>query len=296
LSVFCARRGSRIWAKENEVVNYLVTNDDGITAPGLWQLVRCLRTLGRVLVVAPNGNYSGYGAALPPARELSFRQYRLEASDLAGVTAYALSAPPATCVQVGLSGALSKLPVDCVVSGINDTLNLGQDVLYSGTVGAAMTAHLLGVPAIAVSLDIGRSGIAHWETAAWGVREIAGGWQKGVTSGPRLYNLNVPNRPVSELNGIQVTRLSANVCLTNYRIAACAENVLSLTPRSDQSPVPPAPGTDAWAVAQGYLSITPLRLFPDVIDGAAWPELARSAPSATLGAMLGAELDMAAAA
>jgi 5'-nucleotidase len=96
--------------------------------PGLWAVVRSLRTLGRVLVVAPNGNYSGYGPALPRARELSFQHYRHDSADLRNVTAYALHAPPATCVQVGLSGAFSKHPIDFGVSCINDALNLGQDV------------------------------------------------------------------------------------------------------------------------------------------------------------------------
>ena len=96
--------------------------------PGLWGVVRSLRTLGRVLVVASNGNYSGYGPALPPARELSFQQCRHDSADLKNVTAYALHAPPATCMQVGLSGAFSKHPIDFGVSGINDALNLGQGI------------------------------------------------------------------------------------------------------------------------------------------------------------------------
>ena len=235
------------------MVNFLVTNDDGITAPGLWAVVRSLRTLGRVLVVAPSGNYSGYGSALPPARELSFRPYRHDSADLRNVTAYALNVPPATCAQVGLSGAFSKHPIDCVVSGINDALNLGQDALHSGTVGAAMRAHILGVPAIAVSLDVGRSGIAHWETAAWGVQEILSCWLPESGSGPFLHNLNVPNRPLSELAGIQLTRLSTTLSLANYRIAPCSENVLCLSTLADEVSTPVWPGTDAWAVARAAI-------------------------------------------
>src|SRR5450759_4742388 len=88
-----------------------------------------------------------------------------------------------------------------------------------------MTAHILGLPAIAVSLDVGGSGIAHWETAAWGVRQMVSSWPSESRCGVPLHNLNVPNLPVGELAGIQITGLSTNVCLTNYRIALCAENL-----------------------------------------------------------------------
>ena len=87
----------------------------------------------------------------------------------------------------------------------------------------------------------------------------------------------MPNLPVGELAGIQITRLSTNVCLTNYRIAPCAENLLCLAKPPDKPSTPAEAGTDAWAVAHGYLSITPLRVFPDLIDGVPWPALAQAA-------------------
>ena len=134
-------------------MNFLLTNDDGIDAPGLWAASRALAELGRVLIVAPNANYSGYGAALPPSRDVFCEAYPASGVTMPGIAAFSLAAPPAVCAQVGLSGALSRMPIDLVVSGINHGANLGRDVLYSGTVGAALTAYLLGKPAIAISLD-----------------------------------------------------------------------------------------------------------------------------------------------
>ena len=113
-------------------MNFLLTNDDGIDAPGLWAASRALAELGRVLIVAPNANYSGYGAALPPSRDVFCEAYPASGVTMPGIAAFSLAAPPAVCAQVGLSGALSKMPIDLVVSGINHGANLGHDVLYSG--------------------------------------------------------------------------------------------------------------------------------------------------------------------
>ncbi len=139
---------------------------------------RALAELGTVLVVAPSRNYSGYGSALPPAREILYRPHCPPSLALpTGITAFAVSGTPATCVQVGLSGALSRRPVDLVVSGINDSRKLGRDIFYSGTVGAALAAHLLGLTAMAVSLDGAPGGVLHWESAAWATGELVKAYQ-----------------------------------------------------------------------------------------------------------------------
>ena len=153
-------------------MNILLTNDDGIAAPGIWAAARAVAHLGRVTIVAPATNYSGYGAALPPpTRSLSYFPYRNPEGQPPGVTAYGLMATPATCAQVGLSGVFGGGPFDLLVSGINLGSNLGRDIFYSGTVGAALTAHLLGIPAIAVSLDASSTGMAHWSAAAWALEQ-----------------------------------------------------------------------------------------------------------------------------
>lgn len=156
-------------------------------------LRRALAVLGHVTIVAPASNYSGYGAALPPAQSLSCSPYRHPENYPDRVQAYILAATPTTCAHVGLSGALGGGPFDLCVSSINLGANLGRDVFYSGTVGAALTAHLLGVPAIAISLDVGLAEVAHWEAAAWALIEAVRLWQADVSGMPDMrHDLDAP--------------------------------------------------------------------------------------------------------
>ncbi|MCB0228385.1 MAG: 5'/3'-nucleotidase SurE, partial [Anaerolineae bacterium] len=173
-------------------MNILLTNDDGITAPGLWAAARALAPLGSVLVVAPSTNWSGYGAALPPASELGFAPFTVSNDLQERVTAFSVDGTPAACAQVGLSGALSMQSIDLVVSGINAGLNVGRDVFYSGTVGAAITARLMGKPAIAVSLDNGSNGVRHFETAAACLADALLEFAGRLLADPAVINLNVP--------------------------------------------------------------------------------------------------------
>jgi len=245
-------------------MNFLLTNDDGIDAPGLWAASRALAQLGRVLIVAPNTNYSGYGAALPPSRDVFCEAYPASGVTMPGIAAFSLAAPPAVCAQVGLSGALSRMPIDLVVSGINHGANLGRDVLYSGTVGAALTAYLLGKPAIAISLDAGSAGVAHWSTAAWCLQEIIKSHATGSAVEHPLLNANIPNRPIGQLTGIEITSLGATCCLDRYTISMSHEHTVHF----EQGLMPTTlddHGSDAWALANGSVSLTPLRLFPDIM-------------------------------
>ncbi len=243
-------------------MNFLLTNDDGIAAPGLWAAARALSALGRVLIVAPSANYSGYGAALPPADEISF-SLRPSPRDLPGVLAFAVDGTPATCAHVGLSGALNSMPIDLVVSGINAGLNVGRDVFLSGTVGAALTARILGFPAIAVSLQTGNNSGEHWDTAGACLAELVQIFGETIRRDDVPYNINVPNRPLHELAGVRVTTLSAHTCLDNYQLAVKNGERLQVEriwqDRERQHP----PGSDAWAVAHGYVSLTRLRLLRD---------------------------------
>lgn len=243
-------------------MNFLLTNDDGIAAPGLWAAARALAGLGRVLIVAPNGNYSGYGAALPPAAEIAF-SLRPSPRDLPFVTAFAVHGTPATCTQVGLSGALSAMPIDLVVSGVNAGLNVGRDVFLSGTVGAALTARILGYPAIAISMQTGNNSGEHWDTAGACLAELVQTFGETIRLDDAPYNVNVPNRPLYELAGVRVTTLSAHSCLDNYQLAVKdGERLQVQRVWQDRERLHP-PGSDAWAVANGYVSLTRLRLLRD---------------------------------
>jgi 5'-nucleotidase len=251
-------------------MNILLTNDDGVAAPGIWAAARALAGLGAVTMVAPASNYSGYGAALPPARSFTYMPYHRNDGHPASVTAYGLAATPASCAHAGLSGVLGGGPFDLLVSGINLGANLGRDVFYSGTVGAALTAHVLGVPAIAVSLDAGEAGIAQWETAAWAISETIHLWQANPAPEPVVFNVNVPNLPVSSLAGALITSLANDSCLTKYafRADAHAENALNIIRADDMRK--PELWSDAWAVQLGYVAITPFRAVPDLLCVIPW--------------------------
>ena len=265
-------------------MNFLLTNDDGISAPGLWTAARVLATMGTVLVVAPSHNFSGYGPAHPPHDTLSCIPYTKHRAALPGVTAYSISSTPAACVHVGLSGILGTMPIDLVVSGVNDAPNMGRDVLYSGTVGAAMTAQLMGASAIALSLDAKPGSIHHWNSAAWAVGEAIRMWREQSGPGPVILNVNVPNVPQASLRGAIVTHLSAVSFLDAYRFERDAHDGELITLTRRETPVAPRQAwSDAWAIGHGFVSVTPLSVFPDVLTDtfdATLPQIMRQMPVA----------------
>ncbi len=258
-------------------MNILLTNDDGIRAPGIWAAARTLSHIGRVTVVAPAANHSGYGAALPPAESYYCIPYRHADGHPGNVTAYSLTGTPAACAHVGLSRVLGGGPFDLVVSGINRGANLGRDVFLSGTVGAALTAHLLGVPAIAMSLDAVPSGVAHWTAAAWVLGVVVRLWQthasvaSAMDGEPVVLNVNVPNLPRTSLKGVLITQPAHTSCLTRYRFSQDPhiENALRVTAH-DNTGLEPESWTDAWAVRLGYVAITPFSAFSNLMHVIPW--------------------------
>jgi 5'-nucleotidase len=257
-------------------MHFVLTNDDGITAPGLWSAARALAELGSVLIVAPAINYSGYGPAHPPKETIAYKPYPV-ARDLPNVAAYGLAATPAACAHIALSGAFGQQPVDMVVSGINKGLNVGRDVLYSGTVGAALTAQLLGYPAIAASLDYAGSGVAHWESAGWAILRSIAMWQRRVEPTPIVFNVNVPNLAVSALSGVQVTTFGTASFLGKYQFRSDPHDEQTLVAlRNGDEGADQSNDPDMWwdstAVAHGRVSVTPLRPFPDLLCVAPWIE------------------------
>jgi 5'-nucleotidase len=247
-------------------MNILLTNDDGITAPGLWAAAKALAGFGRVTVVAPASDYSGFGAALPPHPQLHYLHYAPGDSRPGNVSAYGLAATPATCAHVGLSGAFGGGPFDLLVSGINLGANLGCDVFYSGTVGAALTAHLLGIPAIAVSLAVSLAGVKHWDTAAWAIGEVIQLCQDNQGTCAPFFNVNVRNLAQADVDELVITTPGRTSFLSKYRFAPHSheENVLAVT-TTEPLPLRQEPWTDEWAVGLGYVSVTPFKAFPDLL-------------------------------
>ena len=238
-------------------MHILVTNDDGVTAPGLLALVQAVKSLGEVTVLAPDRNWSASGHVKTLDRPLRVKETQL--AD--GTPAFASDGAPSDCVALPMLGFF-PYKIDLVVSGINPNANLGHDVTYSGTVTAAMEAVINGVPGIAVSLDSpeGQRTPLDFGPAAEMAKAITSQViQRGLPAGV-LLNVNVPYRPLVQIKGIQLTRQGLRV----YRD--------KLERRQDPrgrayywiGGEPPTgiqeDGTDFGALADGYVSVTPLQL------------------------------------
>ena len=186
----------------------LVTNDDGVSAPGLLALVQEMRTLGHVLVLAPDRNWSGGGHVKTLDRALRVKEVRL--AD--GTQAFASDGAPSDCVALATLGFF-KEPIDLVVSGINAGANLGHDVTYSGTVTAAMEAVIAGVPGIAVSLETldGHLGEIDYGPAARAASKIVRQVIENGLSHEILLNVNVPVLADDKIRGTVLTRQGLRV-------------------------------------------------------------------------------------
>ncbi len=231
----------------------LVSNDDGLHAPGLVALAQGLATAGDVVVVAPERNWSAVGHTKTMHKPL--RAVEVTLGD--GVHAYQASGSPSDCVSLGLLGLVGR-HVDLVVSGINDGANVGTDLLYSGTFAAAAEAAVAGTPAFAISLDVGA--YLNYSAAARFAATLARQLLAHPAEPPWLLNVNVPDLPEGELAAVEVTRLGTRI----YQDAL----VERLDPRGRRyywigGGVPSGlaeEGTDIGALAVGHISITPVRL------------------------------------
>lgn len=228
----------------------LVSNDDGYRSAGIRALSAAIRGFGEVIIVAPEMNRSGASNSLTLDAPL-----RVVEADT-GV--FFVNGTPTDCVHLAITGLMDPDP-DMVVSGINDGANLGDDVLYSGTVAAAMEGRCLGLPAIAFSL-VTRGEPRHLDTAARVAQDIVRRLVDHPLPQDSILNINIPDIPYEELKGMQVTRLG-----NRHR----AEPVIrSQDPRGrDIFWVGPAgseqdagPGTDFHAIANGCVSITPIQV------------------------------------
>jgi len=237
-------------------MHILVTNDDGVHAPGLLALAQELRKLGDVTVLAPDRNWSASGHVKTMERPLRVKEVRL--AD--GAHALASDGAPSDCVALALLGVV-KNKIDIVVSGINPNANIGHDVTYSGTVTAAMEAVIAGVTGIAVSLDSkpGHAELDYTSAARMAAKVVKRAALEGVPEGV-LLNVNIPYLPEADMKGIMITRQGLRV----YRDA--------LDARTDPRGRPyywiggefptgvDEAGTDVGALIAGFVSITPLQL------------------------------------
>jgi 5'-nucleotidase len=227
----------------------LVSNDDGVHSPGICVLANEMSTIGDVVVVAPERNRSGASNSLTLTRPLRVKQL--------DNGYYSVEGTPTDCVHLALTGFLDP-SADMVVSGINDGANLGDDILYSGTVAAAMEGRYLGLPAIAFSM-VGDN-IQYYDTAAIIARQLVMKMRANMLPSQTILNVNIPDLPLNEIKGIEVTRLGTR--------HGAEPIVKECDPRG--RPIywvglpglaaDAGPGTDFYAINQNCVSITPLHL------------------------------------
>jgi len=234
----------------------LVTNDDGVYADGLWHLVRELRDIGTVTVVAPDRDQSGAGTSVTLGQPLRLSGIK---SPLKGVKAYSVEGTPADSVILALRFAM-KDGIDLIVSGINEGPNLGNDVFISGTVGAALQGYFYGIPAVAFSVAAFES--LHFGVAARLARLLAGELVDKGLSQKLLLNVNLPNLPREEIEGIEITNLGEREYADRIEPGHDGKRQYYWIMRGEPDWTM-IPGTDAWALKQNRISITPL---PDNTD------------------------------
>ena len=231
-----------------KAIKILLSNDDGVHAEGIRVLAKALSDLADITIVAPDRNRSGASNSL--TLEQPLRVNELSAGN------YSVQGTPTDCVHFALNELMKDDLPDLVLSGINHGANLGDDVLYSGTVAAAMEGHFLGVQSIAFSLV----GNTHFTTAAHIARHLVEQHLASPIPTNRLLNVNIPDVPLEDLKEIRVTRLGAR----HHAEAMIKQqdprghDIYWLGPPGKEQDA--GEGTDFYAIEQGYVSLTPLQV------------------------------------
>jgi 5'-nucleotidase len=238
-------------------MNILVTNDDGVMAPGLLALTEAVRPLGDVTVLAPDRNWSGSGHVKTLDRPLRVKETRL--AD--GSVAWASDGAPSDCVALALLGFFEH-KFDLVVSGINPMPNLGHDVTYSGTVTAAMEAVIWGIPGIAFSLGSVENGLAveDFRAAAQVAARIASQVIVYRLATGILLNVNIPMLPLEQIKGYRITRQGLRVYRDRLDRRVDPRGRPYYWIGGDTPTGIPEAGTDIGALSEGFVSVTPLQL------------------------------------
>src|SRR5690606_8878104 len=236
-------------------MKFLVSNDDGVNARGINEMARMLDELGDVVIFAPNRDRSGASNSLTLDRPIRVDQI--------GDNAFSVHGTPTDCVHLAVTGLLDYEP-DMVISGINNAANLGDDVLYSGTVAAAIEGRYLGLPAIAVSIVMDSCKDRHRKRDYKSVNHYLRRIIQHVIAHPlpkdTILNVNVPNLPVDDIKGIKVTRLgnrhkAENALPTEDPRGSVMYWIGAAGPEADAGE-----GTDFHAVRNGFVSITPMQI------------------------------------
>ncbi|MEZ9521956.1 5'/3'-nucleotidase SurE [Vibrio splendidus] len=226
----------------------LLSNDDGVHAQGIHELANELRDLAEIIIVAPDRNRSGASNSLTLEQPLRVQEIT--------ENTYSVQGTPTDCVHFALNELLKNDMPDLVLTGINHGANLGDDVLYSGTVAAAMEGHFLGVQSVAFSL-VGKK---HFKTAAAIARRIVEQHLANPIPTNRLLNVNIPDLALELLSGIQVTRLGARHHAEDMikQKDPRGHDIYWLGPPGKEQDA--GEGTDFYAIEHGFVSVTPLQV------------------------------------
>lgn len=253
-------------------MNILVTNDDGIDAPGLWALAEAMSRVGHAMVVAPAKEQSGVGTSVSLHSGISIDEVP---SQISGVEAYAVDGTPSDCVIVGLRQLAKERHIDMVISGINPGANTGRDIPYSGTVMATLQGYFRGIPSVAVSLAYRERGEElRYDVAAMVAESLARRVQDGNMPADVIINTNIPNIALAEIKGMVTTRAATGSFYSIPRSRGKENMSFSMTNLQTIADFPHQSvgglervieeGTDIWAIMGDMISISPLRI--DVTD------------------------------
>jgi 5'/3'-nucleotidase len=234
-------------------MKFLLSNDDGILAPGLAAMYRALRTRGDVVVAAPDSVQSAMGHAITINKAVAVRRVHVN-NDFHG---FSISGRPADCVKLAVSQLLDD-PPDVVVSGINDGANVGINVFYSGTVAAAAEGALLGFPAVAVSLERGPE--MNFDRAAAIAIDVIQTLLVGSLSPGQLVSINIPELHDGLPKGVRVAVQAKHGMRDAYDVQDLGDGVRQYSLFGEYLPLEPGHETDLHALNEGYVVVTPLRI------------------------------------
>lgn len=229
----------------------LLTNDDGIRAEGIYTLAKKLEKEHELILVAPESEHSAQSHAITLAKPLIVKEVKLEGLRS---KAYSVSGTPADCVRAGLDKIIDG-DIDIVLSGINRGLNAGMDILYSGTVSAAIEANIFNKPSIAVSAQF-KNGMCNFELAGEYALEILEKSRKQLLDSSLLINVNVPYTDKGKPKGIKVCKIGQ--VIYDYYFMEKDENGNKTLKLKGRQEIELEEGTDRYFLSKGYVTITPL--------------------------------------
>lgn len=230
----------------------LVTNDDGMFAPGIKALVDVVKKIGEVVVVAPDSPQSGQGHAITLTQPLRLRKV----DAFKGITAYECSGTPVDCVKLAKNVLLKDRKIDLCVSGINHGSNASINIIYSGTMSAAMEASLEGIDSVGFS-SLDYSFKADFSGAQWAVKKIISAMLERKLGDCNLLNVNIPKVPLSEIRGIKVCSQAEGTWVEDFAEAEDPRGEKYYWLKGEFICQEKTEGTDIWALENNFVSVVP---------------------------------------